>query len=251
MKAVRADDRCDAIYRSRFADGESGWHDAATATEIRALLLELLREVASAGVGGGDALELGCGTGSLTRTLADAGFDVLALDISSAAIDRARRSGDSGAVASAARGRCVFEVHDVTIPRPDTAGRFAVVLDSLMLHCITDRAARVRTAGLAARAMRPGGALLVMTVCGAPRRKPPGSVFDPVTRCLTTHGTAEVYYTTPAELEGLFAAEGLIPTYRRVHRDGASGDDPDFYLGVFRHAALGSATADTFPGALQ
>lgn len=76
--------------------------------------------------------------------------------------------------------------------------------------------------------------MLVMSVCGEPRCLPPGSAFDPMTRCLTSRGIAEAYYATPAELEALFAAERLVPVYRKVFKDTASSGDPDLYIGVFR-----------------
>jgi SAM-dependent methyltransferase len=280
MTMTQLGERCDAVYRSRFAGGDSGWHGSATAAEIRSLLQELLSHT---GAGGGAALELGCGTGPLSRALAEAGFDVLGLDISPVAIERARRTQESvvadwsGAVAAAGttagpgagigpgpgtgtgtgtgigtgigtgparRGSCVFEVHDITLPRPDLAGRFNIVLDGLVLHCVTDKAARARAVELAGRALRPGGALLVMTVCGDPRRLPPGSAFVPETRCLMTGATAEAYYTTPAELEALFAAEGLAPARRQVV-SGAEAGEPDLYLAVLRHAGSGTTTSTT------
>jgi SAM-dependent methyltransferase len=41
--------------------------------------------------GGGLVIDLGCGSGILSREVADAGYDVLGIDISPAMIDLARR----------------------------------------------------------------------------------------------------------------------------------------------------------------
>lgn len=51
-------------------------------------LLEILRQ---AGLTSGQVVDLGCGSGLWARALADAGYDVLGIDISNAMIDIARR----------------------------------------------------------------------------------------------------------------------------------------------------------------
>lgn len=176
------------------------------------------------------ALELGCGTGRLTAELARTGFTALGLDISPAAIAQAREP---------AAARLEFAVHDVARPRPDLVGRFDLVLDGLALHCLTSPAARGAALRFAASALRPGGVLLVMTVCGDPPVVPPGSVFDESIRLLTTHGVPEAYYATARELSGLPGLTGLTREYARIASGpaGSAGSaDPGLYLGVFRSA---------------
>jgi SAM-dependent methyltransferase len=217
--------RFEAIYASRLAAGRPGWRDDAVTGEVPGYLRELLdRSGWRDPPPGARALELGCGTGRLTAELGRAGFAALGLDISPAAITSARqRAGE----------RAEFEVHDVTRPRPDLAGRFDLVLDGLALHCLTSPAARRAALRFAVAALRPGGVLLVMTVCGDPPRVPPGSVFDPGTRLLTTRGVPEAYYATAGELARLPAVTGLTRVYARVAGGPA---DPGLYLGAFRSA---------------
>lgn len=69
-------------------------------------------------------LELGCGSGIDTETLARAGHDVIALDLSPAAIAAARERVPS----------CTFHCQDLRAPFPVAAGAVNVVVASLSLH---------------------------------------------------------------------------------------------------------------------
>lgn len=229
--------RFDALYRSKFHAGRSGWHNPEIAAEVAQYLRELLRE---AGVEAGCALELGCGTGTLSIVLARNGFRVVGLDISPVAVDAARRRWSE---IDAMPGSCAFDVHDVGQPYPAASGRFDLVLDGLLLHWLTEPASRAAAARLAHDALRPHGVCLVMTVCGDPRRLPPGSTFDPSTRCaVTAAGQSEYHYAQPAELTGLFRGAGLTPaSVRIVEGDNVTGCQ-DLYLAVLRKARPRGAT---------
>jgi SAM-dependent methyltransferase len=94
-------------------------------------------------------LELGCGGGRDTRTLADAGCRVVAIDASAAAIERARL------VAPATE----FHCQDLRAAWPAAVARVDVVVASLSLHYF----AWVETTAIVARigaALTPGGVLL-------------------------------------------------------------------------------------------
>lgn len=98
---------------------------------------------------GRPVLEIGCGDGDDTRTLVNAGFDVMAFDLSDAAVRRARQA------APAAR----IEQRDIRDPLPQTGNGFGVVIASLSLHYFPwsetlDIAARIH------RVLAPGGLLL-------------------------------------------------------------------------------------------
>jgi SAM-dependent methyltransferase len=118
--------------------------------------------------GGGDAprwsvLEIGCGTGTNALWLAAQGFDVLGVDVSSLAIERARAKVGDGANA------CRFEVLDFLTDRP--AGTFDAVFDRGCFHVFDAPEVRARFAAQVARVLRPGGLWLSLigSTEGAPR----------------------------------------------------------------------------------
>ena len=103
-------------------------------------LLEPVRE------GGGIVLELGCGTGALTRHLIEAGYRVLAPDASPAMLELARK-----AVAGAEDFRLV-SLPDDQLPEAD-----AVVSVGHVLSYLPDEASLEAGLVAAAKALRPGG----------------------------------------------------------------------------------------------
>ncbi|MBW4700452.1 class I SAM-dependent methyltransferase [Micromonospora sp. RL09-050-HVF-A] len=102
----------------------------------------------------GDALDLGCGAGGDTIWLARHGWQVTAVDISTAAVERvwarARQLGVDG--------RVTGEQHDLARSFPD--GQFDLI-SAQYLHTpfALDRGRVLRTA---AHALRPGGHLLIV-----------------------------------------------------------------------------------------
>lgn len=110
----------------------------------------------------GLVVELGCGSGHLTRHLVAAGHRVLATDASPAMVDLAR------AEVPGAEGHAVLVLPDDPVPDAD-----AVVSVGHVLSYLDDRAALERALVAAARSVRPGG-LLALDVCdlewGATRR---------------------------------------------------------------------------------
>jgi SAM-dependent methyltransferase len=224
--------RFDDIYRSRLAAGLPGWTDDHAVEQVPGHVWELLRRSGLAHTASGMlALELGSGTGALSRELARAGFAVLGLDISPTAVAVARLFADYQT--ELAR-RMEFAVHDVTLPLPELDGRFDVVLDGLLLHCLATTAARAAAVRFATDALKLGGFLLVMTVCGDPRRPPAGSVFDPDTRRLMTGGVVEGYYDHPADLAALLGSTGLTSLYSRIVPGNDETAHQDLYLAVLR-----------------
>jgi SAM-dependent methyltransferase len=99
--------------------------------------------------GAAPILELGCGIGKDTAILIEAGFRVVAVDLSPRAVERAR----------AAAPRAEFHIRDLRAPFPVTAGEVGVIIASLSLHYF----AWVETLALVERihtTLRPSGALL-------------------------------------------------------------------------------------------
>ncbi|GAB7043532.1 MULTISPECIES: class I SAM-dependent methyltransferase [Catenuloplanes] len=113
----------------------------------------LLAEVA-APLRPGVALDLGCGTGGDTLWLARRGWQVTAVDIAHAAVDRLR----AHAAAPDLTGRITAERHDLAVTFP--GGTFDLV-SAQYFHTrfALDRARVLRSA---AAALRPGGLLLVV-----------------------------------------------------------------------------------------
>ncbi|HYT38778.1 MAG TPA: methyltransferase domain-containing protein, partial [Acidimicrobiia bacterium] len=135
-----------------------GFHADACAPGILALL-EPVRER------GGLVLEVGCGSGLLTRHLLDAGHRVIATDASPAMVDLARE------YAAGAEDVRVLALPDDPLPPAD-----AVVSVGHVVSYLDDRAALQRALVAIAAAVRPGG-LFAIDICdlewGAARRGAP------------------------------------------------------------------------------
>ncbi|MEB3052156.1 class I SAM-dependent methyltransferase [Mycolicibacter sp. MYC123] len=118
-----------------------------------------LAEVA-ADLAPGRALDLGCGEGADAIWLAEDGWQVVAVDVSANALDRARAAAEQHQVAARIR----FERHDLSAGFPD--GRYDLV-SAQFLHSPArlDRDAVLRRA---AEAVAVGGRLLIVDHGAAP-----------------------------------------------------------------------------------
>ena len=99
--------------------------------------------------GGQPILELGCGSGRDTETLAGAGLAVVGIELSDEAIEAARARAPSAQ----------FHGQDIREPFPLPAGACGVVLASLCLHYF-DWPETVELVERIRRQLRPGGVLL-------------------------------------------------------------------------------------------
>lgn len=120
-----------------------GFHADACAPGILALLEPVRAR-------GGLVLELGCGSGALTRHLVDAGHRVLATDGAPAMVDLARRHAPGAE-----------DVRVLTLPDDPLPAADAVVSVGHVLSYLPDEASIERALGVAAGAVRPGGVLAV------------------------------------------------------------------------------------------
>jgi ubiquinone/menaquinone biosynthesis C-methylase UbiE len=98
---------------------------------------------------GDRVLELGCGTGLMTRMLVDRGAEVIAVDRSAPMLSRARTRVPEAQ----------FVEHDVTTYVP--AGKFDRVVFSYILHEL-EEPARARALAIARDALAPGGLVAVV-----------------------------------------------------------------------------------------
>lgn len=135
-----------------------GFHADACAPGILALLAPVLER-------DGLVVELGCGSGLLTRHLVEAGHRVIATDASPAMVELARE------YAAGAEDVRVLALPDDAIPACD-----AIVSVGHVVSYLDDRAAVERALAAIAAAIRPGG-LFALDICdvewGAARRDAP------------------------------------------------------------------------------
>jgi SAM-dependent methyltransferase len=126
------------------------------------LLVEMIE---SRVIAPGRTLEIGCGTGTNAIFLAEHGFDVLGVDISEVAVDRARAK---------AHGRCRFDVIDFLVAGP-TDGPFQFVFDRGCFHVFDDGNERARFAQKVAGELVEHGVWLSLigSTEGAPRDEGP------------------------------------------------------------------------------
>jgi SAM-dependent methyltransferase len=130
-------------------------HDQVWSERVNAQLADVAADLAP-----GRALDLGCGEGADAIWLAEDGWQVLAVDVSANALERAQANAEKRGVAARVR----FERHDLSVTFPD--GRFDLV-SAQFLHSPVqiDREAMLRRA---AEAVAGGGRLLVVGHAAAP-----------------------------------------------------------------------------------
>lgn len=147
-------------WNERYASGELPW-DTGTPEPL------LLNFVTSGGVTPGRTLEIGAGTGTNAIWLAERGFDVLGVDVSSLAVERAKAKMDGRDL------RCRFATLDfLAAPVPN---RFHFVFDRGCFHVFDEAVERARFAEQVAAALAPGGLWLSLigSTEGSPREVGP------------------------------------------------------------------------------
>ena len=176
-----------------------GFHAQACAPGILALL-EPIRSRA------GIVLELGCGSGALTRELTAAGHRVIATDASPAMLDLARSHPPAAE-----------EIRTLVLPRDPLPRADAVVSVGHVLSYLPDEHAIDQALTAIARALRPGG-LLAIDICDLAYGKarhdaPPAAraVLKDLTRAdlprLVVLSRGEIPRDTPIEVLGSVVEE--------------------------------------------
>ena len=159
---IKVDTPASVYYRSDLATVHHlgfGFHAAACAPGIADFLAPVRARQ-------GLVLELGCGTGLLTRELVAAGYRVIATDAAPAMLDIARET----------VGESAQEVRQLTLPDDPLPPADAIVAIGHPLSYLPDAGAVDRALIAMATALRPGG-LLAFDVCdlewGRARRDTP------------------------------------------------------------------------------
>jgi SAM-dependent methyltransferase len=116
----------------------------------------------------GRTLEVGTGTGTNAIWLAERGFDVLGVDVSSLAVERARAKMNRGDL------RCRFATLDF-LSAPPSEGHFHFVFDRGCFHVFDEPEERARFAAHVGAVLAPGGfwLSLIGSTEGPPREVGP------------------------------------------------------------------------------
>jgi 2-polyprenyl-3-methyl-5-hydroxy-6-metoxy-1,4-benzoquinol methylase len=135
---------------SAVPDEQLPWHTAVLDADLAAALDRL------ASTGARRLIDLGCGDGVAALSAARSGFQVVAVDLSASALDRARRRAAAGDAAAS----ITWIRDDATNPR--LWGAFDVLVDRALLHVLPlDR--RAAYAATLARLAAPGAHVLIKT----------------------------------------------------------------------------------------
>jgi len=148
-------------WNENYASGELPWDTGLP----EPLLVEF---VTAAGVAPGRALEIGAGTGTNAIWLAERGFDVLGIDVSPLAVERARTKMNGRELS------CHFAAMDfLAAPPPDRPFHF--VFDRGCFHVFDEPEEHTRFAARVATALEPGGLWLSLigSTEGPPREVGP------------------------------------------------------------------------------
>jgi SAM-dependent methyltransferase len=148
-------------WNESYASGQLPWDTG----QPEPLLVEF---VASSGVKPSRTLEIGAGTGTNAIWMAERGFDVLGLDVSPLAVERACAKMEGRSLP------CRFEALDfLAVPPP--GGPFQFVFDRGCFHVFDEPDDRQRFAARVATALAPGGLWLSLigSTEGSPREVGP------------------------------------------------------------------------------
>lgn len=110
-------------WNERYEKGETPWDTGRPSGELQ-------RRVAEVSIPPGRAIDLGCGTGASAVWLAQQGFEVTALDLSSKAIEQARQRAD------AAGARLHLLTGDILRPPETLIGPFDFIFDRGCYHVV-------------------------------------------------------------------------------------------------------------------
>src|SRR5579864_3082421 len=130
-------------WNEKYASGQLPWDTGVP----EPLLVEFVN---AGGVGPSRTLEVGAGTGTNAIWMAERGFDVLGVDVSPLAVERAHAKMEGHAL------RCRFAALDFLAP-PPPAAPFQFVFDRGCFHVFDEPDERQQFAAQVAAVLAPGG----------------------------------------------------------------------------------------------
>ena len=105
----------------------------------------------------GQAIELGCGTGPLTRWLTKKGFKTTGVDISETAVRMARKQSKQFTID--------YRVADICTKEVRSFGKFDLCVDGRFFHGITNLKDRNAVLANVRRLLKPKGVFVLMSMC--------------------------------------------------------------------------------------
>jgi 2-polyprenyl-3-methyl-5-hydroxy-6-metoxy-1,4-benzoquinol methylase len=105
----------------------------------------------------GNAIELGCGTGPLTRWLAKSGFKTTGVDVSKTAVRMAREQSKTFTID--------YRVADICTKNVRSFGKFDLCMDGRFFHGITNLKDRSAVLENVSHLLKPNGIFILMSMC--------------------------------------------------------------------------------------
>lgn len=105
----------------------------------------------------GQAIELGCGTGTISRWLTKKGFNVTGIDISKTAIQMAKTQSKVFKIKYINDDFCSIDIKPL--------GKYDFCIDGQFLHCITNRQDRKTVLHKIRQLLKPKGVFILMSMC--------------------------------------------------------------------------------------
>ena len=157
----------------------------------------------------GRVLEMGCGAGDQSLLLAASGYDVAGVDIAPTSIAWANEK-------AAQRGlKADFRVGDVCDLNGFVDAGFDIVLDGNCLHFVIgdDRSKFLQSAY---RVLKPGGWLLITSICCTLDDCVTAPGYDPATRCYMQDGIAYTYQGLADDIHNEVLTAGFKVVWQEV-----------------------------------
>jgi 2-polyprenyl-3-methyl-5-hydroxy-6-metoxy-1,4-benzoquinol methylase len=124
-------------------------------TEINSFLKDVLSQPWAPK--SGRAIELGCGSGPILRSVCKKGFSGVGIDVSKTAIVMAKEQSKGLDIK--------YKQADVCDLNVQKLGKFDLVIDGLCLHCITQAKDRKAYLDNAYKLLKEGGLFVLLTMC--------------------------------------------------------------------------------------
>lgn len=152
----------------------------------------------------GRILELGSGTGALTRSIAQAGYDVVGVETSDVVVQKAKEQTD------ASLAQKITYVHGSAAQLGSLdLGQFDAVIAGNCLHFIVGED-REKTLNAVAASLKPEGVFYVNTLCGDPKDEKLRANFNWTIRSEMLNGKPSRYLGQPASIARELRAAGFV-----------------------------------------
>ncbi len=178
----------DRAYQRRKAKGQAGWDTTRDYDAFQAIVEKALHRVEIPTQG--TLLELGCGAGNMTLWFAEKGYQAHGVDIAPTAIAWAQEHADTRNLQADFNVGNVLDLHEYA----DDC--FDIVFDGHCFHCIIG-ADRETCLSSVFRVLKPGGCLMINTMCGDVTDSDMRRHFDPQSRCVVYGDIASRYIGVP------------------------------------------------------